>query len=533
MLQGLYHDELIFLADKLSEKKEKWDYDKRRKTAIRKAIVTNSEEQTLVRVLKRSLGEEMPSGNSFPGVIQFEKQVFGPLGCLESVEHRSRSDADTISKMFMTYIKGAQLLEKVISACSEIPEEVRSSALQKKGPQFRPTIVQLILAYFDDKHICNLVNTLIASKQLQIDIPNLYEDIEYPWIVTRYGITTAPEEEAIENLASLIREYHDETDLGPELKRYSGDFKTRLLEYSIMENPEIVLQKLFGLPELRRVAKKLGFASETIGTLDEVTSIILLGLGFDVPPVLSGMVKYLATIEKYGRDLSETRDAEARSAIMSQVFVVVERVLRDIVYFYIFFLWSNRMEHLKETIEDEAPDLGPRQITIKSLDLFIRKKFDIKKPFEKLGFGDFANLVKRINNTTLKSDILRKKMLRKFRRTSVLEKEDVEKLESILPFRASFAHAKNYPGDEKCEEIQKSVLAMLSDFQHRRTYPLTVRISKEVRDDYGKSYAECIDENGEKWLVYTEKYRDTSDPYFFCSQTPSIAVEPVIVKKIF
>jgi hypothetical protein len=534
MLQGLYQDELIFLADKLSQDREKWDYDKRRKSAIRKAIVSNSDEQTLFKALKRSLGEEMLSGNSFPEVLQFEKQVFGPLGHLQSVEHRSRSDADTISKIFTTYLKGTQLLEKVIGAGqTKIPEEIRSLALQKKDSQFKPTIVQLILTYFDDKHIINLVNALLSSKQLQINIPSLYEDIDYPWIITRYGITTAPEEEAIENLASLIREYHDEADLGPELKRYSGDFKTRLLEYCIMENPEMVLQKLFGLPELRSIAKKLGFASETIGTVHEVTSIILLGLGFNVPPVLSGMGKYLAAIEKYGRDLSESREAEARSAIMSQVFVLIERVLRDLVYFYIYFLWSHRMKDLESTVEEEASDLSPRQIAIKSLDLFIHKKFDIRKHFEKLGFGDFGNLVKRINNSTLNSDLLRKKMLRKFGRPTILEKDDVEKLENILPFRASFAHAKTYPGDEKCEEIHKLISSLLKGFQQRGTYPLIVRISKEVRDDYGKSYAECIDENGEKWLVYTEKYLDTPYPYFFSSQTPSIAVEPVIVRKIF
>jgi hypothetical protein len=535
MLPSLYHEELVFLADKLSQNREKWHYDKRRKSVVRNAIVSNSDEQTLARVLKKSLGEEMPSGNSFPEVLQSEKQVLGPLGCLESVEQRTRYEADTISKIFTTYLRGATLLEKVISECrANIPAEVQSSAIEKKGRQYKPTIVQLVLTYFDDKQICVLVNTLLGRKDLQVDISSLYENIEYQWIVTRYGITEAPEEEAIENLARLIRDYHNESDLGPELKPYSGDFKTRLLEYCIMENPEVVLLKLFGLPEMRRIAKKLGFASENIGTVNEVASIILLGLGFDVPPTLSGLGKHLATIEKYSRDLSETKEAEGRCAIMSQVFVIAERALRDIVYFYIFFLWSNRMKDLELTIEEEAPDLGPRQIRIKSLDLFIGKKFGIRKPFEKLGFGDFANLIRTINNVTRKSDPLRKKMSRKLGKTSVLERSDIEKLESISPFRASFAHAKNYPGDEKCEEICKSVLALLRDFQRVRTYPLVIRISREVSDDYGKRYAECVDENGEEWLVYTEdEYLETSYPYFFSSQTPRIAIEPVIIKKIF
>lgn len=534
MLKGLYLDELVFIADKLSRNREKWGYDKRRKSSVRKAIVSNSDEHTLTGTLKKSLGEEMPSGNSFPDVIQFEKDVLGPLGWLKSVELRSRYDADTISNIFTTYIRGTKLLEKVADEHqTKIPKDVLCQALEKKGHAYKPTLVQLVLTYFSDKEICYLANTLLARKEIQIDIAGLYEAIEHPWIITRYGITTMPEEEPIENLANLVREYHDENDLGPELKPYSGDFKTRLLEYCIMENPEAILQRLFGLPELRQIARKLGFVSDNIGSINEVTSIILLGLGFDVPPNLIGASRYIGTIEKYGRDLSEAREAETRSGIMSQVFVMAERALRDLVYFYIFFLWRKRLEDLESSIEGEMPDLSPRQIKIKSLDLFIRKRFGIRKAFERLGFGDFASLIKAINNVTCKSELFRKKLSRRLDKKSVLEDKDTRVLDYVSPFRASFAHAKNYPGDEKCEEILKSVLTLLRDFQKTRTYPMVIRISKEVSDEYGKSYAECVDEDGGKWLLYTEEYLETSIPYFFFSKTPSIAVKPVMVEKIF
>lgn len=534
VLKGLYLGELVFLADRLSQNRGKWGYDKRRKSSVRKAIVSNSDEQTLTRVFEKSLGEEMPSGDYFPDVLQFEKDVLGPLGCLRSVEYRTRYDADTISNIFTIYLRGTKLLEKVINGLQvKISEEVQGLALEKKGHLYKPTLVQLVLTYFSDKDICYLVNILLARKEIQIEIPGLYENIEQPWIITRYGMTIAPEEEAIENLANLIREYHNENDLGPELKPYSGDFKTRLLEYCIMENPETILQRLFGLPELRQIAKGLGFVSENIGTTNEVTSIILLGLGFDVPPILTGSSKYLAALEKYGRDLSEAREPGTRSGIMSQVFVIAERALRDLVYFFIFFLWKKRMEDLESATEKEMPDLGTRQIRIKSLDSFIGKRFGIRKTFERLGFGDFANLIKTINNATNKSDVLSKKLLRNLGNTVILEDKQIKILESISPFRASFAHAKNYPGDERCEEIYKSVLTLLIGFQRARTYPLVIRISREVSDEYGKRYAECIDENGEKWLVYSEEYLDTSCSYFFFSKTPGIAVEPLIIEKIF
>jgi len=62
---------------------------------------------------------------------------------------------------------------------------------------------------------------------------------------------------------------------------------------------------------------------------------------------------------------------------------------------------------------------------------------------------------------------------------------------------------------------------------------LVIRVSRSVSDEYGKRYAECIDANGNSWLLYTEEYLDTSIPYFVYSETPNIAVNPIIVEKIF
>lgn len=534
MLKGLYLDELVFVANKLSQNREKWNYDKRSKSSVRKAIVSHVDEPSLLKTLKRSLGEEMPSGNSFPNVLQIEKDTLGPLGCLKSAELRSRYEADTISNLLGRYIRGSKLVERIGSGHQiEVPREVLSSALKMKGSLYMPTFIQLLLTYLDDKEICHLVNTLLSRKEIQIAITSLYEDIEYPWIVTRYGITTEPEEEPIENLADLIGEYYDEDELGPELKPYSGDFKTKLLEYCIMENPQIILHKLFGIPELRQIAKKLGFVSNDLGNITDVISVILLGLGFGVPPDLTGASTYISNIEKCGRDLSEAREPEMRSGIMSQVFVITERALRDMVCYYVSFLWRKKLGDLESEMENEMPDLGSRQVKIKALDLFVREKFGTKKAFERLGFGDFISLIKTINNASHKSELLRKKLSRKLDKTCILDNRSVKTLDSVSPFRSSFAHTKNYPGDEKCGEILNSMLNLMRDFQTAQTYPMVMRISKEVSDEYGKSYAECVDEKGKKWLFHTEEYLETSRPYFFYSKTPSIAVNPVIVEKVF
>jgi hypothetical protein len=60
-----------------------------------------------------------------------------------------------------------------------------------------------------------------------------------------------------------------------------------------------------------------------------------------------------------------------------------------------------------------------------------------------------------------------------------------------------------------------------------------LRISKEINDEYGKSYAECVDENGDKWLVYTDEFPTTAEAYFFFSKTQGIAINPILIEKIF
>jgi hypothetical protein len=170
---------------------------------------------------------------------------------------------------------------------------------------------------------------------------------------------------------------------------------------------------------------------------------------------------------------------------------------------------------------------------MKALDVFIRKKFGIEKPFEKLGFGEFIGLIRRVNKVAQEVESLKKKMAKSFSRTWILENKEIKILENISPLRSSFAHTKDYPGDEKCDEAVRLIEDLIEEIRSRKTFPIVIRISREVSDEYGKRYAECIDENGDRLLLYTDKYLETSRPYFVHSKTPKIAVNPVVIEKIF
>jgi hypothetical protein len=534
ILKALRLVELVFVAGQLSEGRKKWTYDKRSRLSVRRAIVTNVMEDALTQTLEKSLGEKMPSGDFFPKAIQSHKRVFGPLGFLRSIENRSRYEADGVANILTKYVQGRKLLEKVIREYKgKIPREVIVSAKEIKERFYEETLIQAVLTYLNDKDFCSFLNMLLSKQEIRIDITGLYEDIEYPWIVTRYGLLTIPEEEPVENLAHLIRGHYKEENLEPELRQYAGDFWTRLLEYCIIESPEVILRKLFGLPKLRQIAKELGFVSDKIGDSFEAVSIVLLGLGFGVPPNIAGISVYINSIEKYEKDLSESHDVEKKTGIMSQVFVTMERTLRDLSYFYIAFLWKNTLEDWESDIEEEMTELNSRQIKIKALDTFIERKFKIKKSFERLGFGDFLSLLRTVNNTARNSEKLKKKLSKSFEKISILDDEQFRILDGYSSYRSSFTHTKDYPGDEKCNEVVTQFRKLLGDFQVSRTYPLVMKISREVSDSYGKSYAECMDESGKNWLVYTNEYIEAPRPYFIHSKTPNIAVNPVVVEKIF
>jgi len=533
ILKGLHQDELTFVADQLSQNREKWTYDKRSKSSVRKAIVSHTSNEDLAKLLGKSMGRKLPSGGVFAKTFQFQRVVFGPIGLLESVADRSRYESDAIIEIVEKFVRGDELIEKfLVRFQDKIPEDAKQTAAERKD-LWEYTLSQLLLAYLRDNEICDFFNSLLAMEDIRIEITGLHEVIDY-WIITPYGLLLMPENEAIENLAELLMKNYDEKELDPELKDYSGDFRTRLLEYCIMESPQTILQKLFGLPTLRRIAKELGFASGKIGNTQEVVSLIMIGLGFNVPPTLVGINAYLNSIRKCEREFSEAREIGERSGIMSRVFVIMERALRDVCYFYINFLWDNLLESSQEAIEDETPELNVKQVKLKALDNLLHKKFRMErnKSFERLGFGDFIGLIRRLNKELYNSKSLRNRMTKSFGRTPTLERYLIKSLDFVSPFRACFTHIKDYPGDEKCSEIIKQIERLLNEVQSRKVYPSVIRIRTELSDEYGKSYAECIDENGDKWLVYTDEYLETSRPYFMHSITPRIAVNPIIVENV-
>jgi hypothetical protein len=530
VLKGMNLEELLFLADDLSDSRINWSYDKRSKSSVRQAVLLNAKPKEIQETLRKCLAQELPSGSLFPTIIQAEKTIFGPLGLMEAIQSRKRDELEPLLLIFERFIKGNNLISKYSGSNRISNTELKS--FTKEFP--KATIAQFILAKFKDEEIHLKTNELLQKQEINIEITGLFEDVGYPWIVTRYGLSLNDfDSEPIVALANLIKNNYSEEELLPELRSYPGDFDSRLLEYCIMENPDIILKKLFGLPKLRNIASKMNFASTNISEINEAVSIVMIGLCFDVPPSLIGISSYRTIVVHNKRDFLESKELETKSAIMLKTFVVLERVLRDLCSFYVNVLWKSKIEDLEFDAEFEKPRIEPSKVKVKALDALIRKKFSINKPLERFGFGDYINLIRLMNQKASKSEFLTKKLMKKTDRKMILEKTELSILDRISPYRACFAHAKDYPKDHECEEILEAINSFLNIIAERKIFPLVIKISKEIHDVFGKSYAESIDENNETWLIYSDEFLIPSQPYFLFSRTSGIAVNPVLVPKIF
>jgi hypothetical protein len=486
------------------------------------------------RSLKRAPPSLQVNVETFPPAIQVRKVILGPLGFLESVKDRSRPIADEIISFFEKYLKKDSDLQKLVEELQDlIPKEIYSKIFVD-GDSIKPKLVQAILAYANDKTICTSINRLLGRGDIVLNIPEGYELTSYlPWRPTRWGLILYPENEAIENLATLLKKNFKEEDLSAELRRWPGDFQTKLLEYCITENPNEILLHLFGAPALRKIAKKLGFVNiDRIGDLNELVTLVLLGLGFSVPPKLIGLRHTLNSLNRFEKDFKNSVSMKQKSGVMSQVYVETERLLRDLITFYMSFLWKKDIEKIEEELEDKAKDLTPSQIKIKALTIVARKRLSVKKPFDRLTFGEFVGIARELNRNIKDTRSLERRMKKTFNRDWFLPKGTLRSLDEVSSYRASFVHPKKFPGDETCHKVLKKLSQLVQELADEKICPIVLRITREIEDEYGKSYAEAIDENGDRWILYTEEWLEATPPYFMYSKTPSIAINPVLIEKI-
>lgn len=530
ILRGFYHDELLVIADALSGNRKKWHYDKRSKTSMAEAIVQTCSEKDLFNWFKKYSGKKLPKEMQreelevFPSAIQVGKLVLGPLGLIEGTVKRSRSSSETTRIVLEQYLGKEESLRSILKELEKemsphLPDELWQGSTSQKQK-----IIQAILAHAKDEKICMITNRLLEQGKIRIEVSTLYDDdlTHSPWVVTKHGLFIPRQKKtSVENLADLLKKEFNEEDLASELVAYHGDYESKILEYCIKENPEEILTRMFGLISLKKMARNLGFGKvDSLRNAHDVATLILLKFGFRVPPSLTGSQHYKKRLQNCKIKITSISDPRMKSGLMSQAYVDMEGFLKNLLFFYVGFLWSKEIEEIRWSI---GYGDAVKQI--------MKRKLQIQNP-ERITFGETIHAIRRTNAQIKDTGRLRNKTQRMFNRTWILQRSDLETLDKISGQRARFVHSEKFRGDRVCMELIDDMLGLLKSLEEERIFPSVIRIVAEVADDYGKNYLRAIDENGNEWIIYSNKWLDAAVPYFMHSKTKPIAINPILVQKM-
>jgi hypothetical protein len=518
-LNLLYYDELILIADELSNNKKKWSYKKSSKMEMINSIIYNANKQQIDQCLEKLILRKKISP-----IHQAGEYIIGPLGVTHSQDPKSWLSDDWIIGFLMNNIDYNIYMEFVTNF-------KLNYLFDKNDPLYQAKSTQTILSYIDNESLIRYLNKLMDDEKIQI------KSVEKHWnyIVTPYGIFKKnTEEEEVEALAKLLMNEFSESELGSELSRLGydkGSCSIRVLELCVKENPNKILDEFFGFPGLKKIARILGIdIIDKFIEKSEAINLILLKLGFEIPPSLIGIKIYQELLEIYKKKLDYTEiQHEEKVGIMTNTYVETERILKDIIYFNIFYLWNNKINNYTPEIEDYRGNY--KKSALKEI---LRDELKIKKDIEVLTFGDLINLLKKMNNYINSDGKIKMNLTDNMKKSEIMPDDKLQILEQISKYRSYFTHDKKINIDiKKCKAIIIKLSNLSYDLEKTNIYPNLIRISKEVENEYGVTYLEAVDEWNRNWILKSNDWIETGPAYFMFSETNPIAINPIIIEKVW
>jgi len=304
-------------------------------------------------------------------------------------------------------------------------------------------------------------------------------------------------------------------DLQPELRKYGEDidYHTQLLQYCIVTEPDDILDKWFGIPQLRKLARTIGCVVDEDAEKGSLITKILRALNFSVPPPLIGITKTQQELDRVKRKIRfcEQKDICAMTA---RTFVEVERILTDMLVFYVSFGW-------------DMPDSD-----VCSVSDILEDKLGVKKPINRLAFGDLVSSLRSLNELISKDLRLRRKYFECFQRDFVVSENQMKVLDGISPTRNMLTHPKfRMPSAEDCDRVLSDMLLLMGEFVNGSIYPVLIRMLESAVNRFSIQYVRGQDEFGGTWIVYTKRSLDPSWNYLMYSRT-NPAISPFLCRQL-
>jgi hypothetical protein len=521
ILDFFTNDELRIIGQELC----KANYNPSSRSSMISSISKNVTEERLVDLFVQKNAQKQEKHL----VQQRRKWVIGPLGLFRSNKNRSWFNAIELYEVLEDYLNDPHQFACFFEGLRE-----KQEFNWKKGvndPFYKTDCIQLILASFDDDSIIERLNNLTDDGIVEIDSVKKFESL----IASPYGIFREEYFGGYNNLVDLILEsFSDDVDfLDSELKSEGlmiGSLELRVREKCLKKNPKEIIETFFGTgPNLIKLARRIDLVSlRRIHDKEELLQVILLKLGFIFPPRLDGLVSYMNELNRCRGQLEAGADDDLRRGAWNKVYSETERILRDLILFFFSCLWQSK---LREYYKNE--------VKIAKLKEMIRVEFDLKKPFDILTLGDLSDLLSHVNKK-IQSDLsFRRDVESVFKRTCIIPSKHLEKLDYVRSARTSLTGI--HPSKKKDADPKTAFLKLLeisrdwsSPSKQGRIFPSLIRVKEERTNEFGISHSIAIDERGDQWtLKKSGMWIRPEYAYYMLSDTELVAIEPILVEKIW
>ena len=248
-------------------------------------------------------------------------------------------------------------------------------------------------------------------------------------------------------------------------------------------------------------------------------------LGFKIPPILIGINQYHGTLLDYRAQFKTgVSKREEKIGIMTDIYSQTERLLKDIIYFYSANIWHDEILGKYEPEEK-----------MEAAETIIKNKVSNYRGVQKATFGQLIQILHNINKLIKSDKRIGNEFTQNFHRSELLRKSHFQALEEVLPYRSRFTHDKKdkLVTNQNCINIINILFHFVSDLQKKCIFPMYIRITREITNEYGVNYIEALDEKGDKWIIKTNEWIDTESSYLMISKTKPIARAPIIIKKFW
>ena len=290
-LSLLSADEILKVADYLSDDRHKWKYDKSSATKAVKMLVKNEP----LEEVNKCISTLMSTNRIELLAPQNKKWVVGPIGISQAVEYRKAGHVWSLRSLIEDELP-SNLLEDFLKLANWMPTAVRLSS--NVNDQYRrQEFIQLVLTYGTNSDILSTFNKIIGDGVLDFKTIRTYS---LNIVGTPCGVFER-QYNGVKPLAQLIVKECSENQLKVMLaqKRYfSSDVKLGAIELCIRENPVSILNEFFSWADLMRIAKNLDLVRVENLPKSQLAEIVAIRLGFELPVPIEGLTKILEQVEK-------------------------------------------------------------------------------------------------------------------------------------------------------------------------------------------------------------------------------------------